>query len=109
MDQAVLIIFPLSDSKFGTSEERDVLGQLGEDLAATIEDAGIGEFDGNDIGEGVYTFYLYANDADELLEAVEPLLYFVDWPTQITAVKRYGPPGAKEVKVVIEVDDEGQE
>lgn len=99
MEQAVLVYFSLSDSGFGSAWEREVLGGLDEDLAAAVAEAAVGEFDGNDIGEGQCTFYLYGPNADELFEAIQPLLVELNWPGEIAALKRYGPPGASEVRV----------
>ena len=74
MEQAVLVYFPLSDTGFGSAWELEVLGGLGDDLRETVAEAGVGEFDGHDVGEGQYTLYLYGPNADELLDTIEPML-----------------------------------
>lgn len=101
MEQAVLVSFPLSGAGFGSAWELEVLGSLGDDLADVTAEADAGEFDGHDVGEGAYTLYLYGPDADELFDAIEPLLTRQPWPGSVTVVKRYGEPGAEEVRVVL--------
>jgi hypothetical protein len=101
MEQAVLVMFPLSDGEFGSPKELQILDSLGADLADVIAESGVGEFDGKDVGEGCYRFYLYGPDADALFDAIEPLLLRETWPRQVSAVKRYGPPGAPKVNIVI--------
>lgn len=99
MEEAVIIIFPLSGTEFGSAWELEVLGSLGDDLADVILEAGVGEFDGHDVGEGEYTLYLYGPDADDLFDAVKPLLTRQPWTGEVAVVKRYGEPGAAEVRV----------
>ena len=101
MEHAVLVSFPLSDAGFGSARELEVLGGLGDDLAEVVAEADVGELDGNDVGEGQYTLYLYGPDADELFDAIEPLLISQNWPREVVAAKRYGTPGAAEVRVVV--------
>ena len=102
MEQAVLVYFPLSDVGFGSAWELEVLGGLGDDLRETVAEADVGEFDGHDVGEGQCTLYLYGPDADELFDAIEPLLLQQNWPRDVVAVKRYGAPGAAEVRVPVD-------
>lgn len=101
MEQAVLITFPLSDGDFGTKWEREMLGILGDQFAEVVSEAGVGEFDGSEVGGGEYEMFLYGPDADELFETIEPLLTGLTWPGQVVAIKRYGPPGAAEVQVTV--------
>ncbi len=99
MEQAVLVYFSLSDNGFGSAWEREVLAGLGDAIAEAVAEADVGEFDGHDVGEGQYTFFLYGPDADELFEVIEPLLAQQFWPAEVFAVKRYGPPGSPEAHV----------
>lgn len=101
MEQAVLVCFPLSGSSFGDAWEIEILDGLTDDLAEVVAESGVGEFDGHDVGEGQYTLYLYAPDADELFERIEPLLVRQTWPGEVIVRKRYGPPGAPEVRVAV--------
>ncbi len=101
MEQAVLVHFQLSDSGFGAPSELEVLGGLAEDLREVVAEKAVGEYDGHDVGEGQYTLYLYGPDADALFDVIEPVLVQQKWPTNVVAVKRYGPPGATEVRVAV--------
>jgi hypothetical protein len=101
MEHALLIQFSLSDQGFGAGWEREVLNGLAMDIAEAVAESGVGEFDGTDVGEGEYVMFLYGEDADELLNAVEPMLVRQPWPGGVSAVKRYGPPGASEVRVAV--------
>ena len=59
-DQAVIVRVPLSDDASGTLAEFDHFVALEERLEAAIDEAGAGEFDGNEIGEGEFTYFRYA-------------------------------------------------
>ena len=71
-------------------------------LIEAIEEAGVGEFDGNLLGPGEVELYAYGPDADVLFEAMEPILRAVPLKAGSYAIKRYGAaddPGAREVRV----------
>jgi hypothetical protein len=101
LEQAVVIRFPLSDCNFGTAWELEVLSGLADDIAEVVAASESGEYDGYEVGEGEYLLFLYGLDADELFEVLEPLLCSQAWPGAVTAVKRYGPPGAPEAQVTV--------
>ena len=71
-DHAVIVHFGLSDDEFGSEAERATLGDLGDRLADVVARAGVGEFDGDDFGEGEGVLYLYGPDSELLWQAVEP-------------------------------------
>ncbi len=71
------------------------------DLEAAIAEAGVGEFDGNEFGEGEYVYYMYGSDADRLFASVERLLRSHDLAKKGVAEVRYGGPGAKARKVAL--------
>ena len=71
-DHAVIVHFGLSDDEFGTDAERAELGDLGDRLADVVARAGVGEFDGDEFGEGEGVLYLYGPDSEQLWLAVEP-------------------------------------
>jgi hypothetical protein len=78
---------------------------LEEQLEQAIADAGVGEFDGNEIatdGSDGY-LYMYGPDADRLFEVVRPVLESVDFTRGAQVVKRYGEPihGVRETTVTI--------
>jgi hypothetical protein len=77
-----------------------------DSLIEAIEASGAGEFDGNEIGQGQVTLYMYGPDADRLFAAIEPVLVGVPLPPGCVAVKRYGEPGAREE--VVELGDDAR-
>jgi hypothetical protein len=76
-----------------------------ERLEQAIVEAGVGEFDGNEVAidgsDG--TLYMYGPDADALFAAVHPILLSTEFMRGARATLRYGPPGdgVREVEVVI--------
>lgn len=95
-EHAVLVYIPLSDAEFGGEQEREALFELEDRLMEIIEDEQqIGEFDGNEIGGGEFTLFMYGEDADALFAAIEPELRKLNPPPgDFYALKRYGPPDA---------------
>ena len=71
-NHAVIVHFGLSDDEFGTEAERATLGDLGDRLADVVARAGVGEFDGDEFGEGEGVLYLYGPDDELLWRVVEP-------------------------------------
>ena len=102
MEQAVIVHFALSDSEFGSPEEREAIFAFEDQLEQAIAKASAGEFDGNEFGGGECVLYMYGPDADRLFAAVEPLLKGFPPAAGGHAIKRYGAasdPGAKAVRV----------
>src|SRR4051794_20572190 len=95
--QCVKVILVLESSDLGRSEA------LERELSVAIESAGVGEYDGNEIGDGKAVFYMYGTDADAIYEAIEPVLRASSLAGRGTVVRRYGPPqvGVREVKTAI--------
>lgn len=94
-DHAVMVYFPLSE------DDLDTLFDLEDALINAIDEAGAGEFDGNEIGAGEAVLYMYGPDADKLFAAVEKVLRTAPMVREGYAVKRFGPPedGVREVRV----------
>ena len=88
MEQAVLVYFRLSEPGFGSPWELEVLRGLAEDLREVVADAAVGEFDGHEVGEGQYTLYLYGPDADELFDAIEPMLVQAELANRLDCSKK---------------------
>ena len=102
MEHAVIVHLPLDDSRFGSTERRDALNALEDELINAIELAEAGEFDGNEFGEGECVFYMYGPDADTLYMVIEVVLQEFPVARGGYAIKRYGPaedPTAKEARV----------
>jgi hypothetical protein len=92
-DHAVLVhITSLADEDAGLDEVEDP-------LIEAIELAGVGEFDGNEIGPEGAVLYMYGPDAEALWAAVEPVLRSAGLGVGCYAIKRYGPPGANESRI----------
>lgn len=98
-EQAVIIYVPLSGGANGTTEEFDHLVAFEEKLEEAIIESGAGEFDGNEFGQSVFTYFMYGADADRLFSVVVPLLQSDDFIKKGRAVLRYGGPGAKQREV----------
>jgi hypothetical protein len=102
LEQALIISFSLSDSSFGSAWEHELLACLGRELFEAVSESEAGEFDGHDVGEGQHTLFLYGFDADRLYEVAAPILSAQPWPNVVTVIKRFGPPGAPETRIVVQ-------
>ncbi len=80
-------------------DERRSLYQLEDALAAAIDEAGAGEFDGNEVGPDGAILYMYGPDADVLWETIESVVRAASVGPGSNVVKRYGEPGAREVRI----------
>ena len=99
-EHAVIAHLVLSDSQFGTSDERDAIHALSDELAQAIAAGGTGEFDGDEFGEGRCTLYMYGSDADRLFNSVEAILRASPLCRGARVIKRFGPAGGDGVKSV---------
>jgi hypothetical protein len=92
-------LLKFSDNAFGTPKERQEFQGLEDRVMNAIDAEGVGEYDGNDVGQGWYTLYAYGPSADRLAEVVVPIVQAANPPSGSYTVKRYGPPGSREVRV----------
>lgn len=89
-EQAVIVNLRLAGGDFGSDAERQSVFDLEDKLIAVIEAQGVGEYDGNEFGEGGVTLYAYGPDADALFAVIEgPLREFGPSPGS-SATLRYG-------------------
>lgn len=93
MEHAVIVHLPLSDGRFGSSSERVGLFEVQEQMASAIREAGAGEFDGDEMGEGECVLFMYGPNADRLFEAVQAVLKSSKLAAGGYAIKRYGEAG----------------
>jgi hypothetical protein len=102
-EHAVLLKIVYNASGQGLADNATVvsLHALQDRLLEAIRNASAGELDGDEFGEGICTIYCYGPDADRLWDAVAPILETEPFPEGSVAVKRYGPPGAREETVVL--------
>jgi hypothetical protein len=98
-EHAVIAHFRLSNAGFGTESDRDTTFHLEDRLASAIRAATVGEFDGTESGQGEIVFYMYGPDAERLFAAVEPALRQSGFARGGYAIKRFGTPGSREVRV----------
>lgn len=98
-EHAVIVAFEYGDT------DLDSLFELEDQLSDAIENAGVGEFDGNEIAANGTdgTLYMYGPDADKLFEAIKPVLESAVCIENVVATLRYGPPeeGVKERKIEV--------
>lgn len=87
------------------STDLEPLFELEEQLEAVLEDGEHGEYDGNEIAvDGSDGFlYLYGSDAENLYNAIKPILLASTAIKNAVATLRYGPPdeGVREVIVPV--------
>ena len=88
-EQAVIVYIPLSGDS-GTEDELDRLFNLECELAFEVKAADAGGYDGNEIGGGRFTIYLYGEDADRLAGLTVEVLRRWEIPAESYLIKRYG-------------------
>jgi hypothetical protein len=90
LEQAVVVYLKLRNGEFGSTEEREAIAALEEELLQVIKDADAGEFDGNRFGRGECALFMYGPDADRLFGIIENLLKASAVASGGHAIKRYG-------------------
>ncbi|MFF3431746.1 hypothetical protein [Streptomyces sp. NPDC002602] len=89
VEHAVIAHFRLSDDGLGEPSQRDVVRRARSLLTEAIEQADVGEFDGNEYGGGEVVLYAYGPDADALFTVMAPILNDLPFrPAHV--VLRYG-------------------
>jgi hypothetical protein len=88
-EQAVIVYIPLSGDS-GTQDELDMLFNLECELAFEVKAADAGGYDGNEIGGGRFTIFLYGKDADRLAGLTVDVLRRWEIPADSYLIKRYG-------------------
>jgi hypothetical protein len=104
-EQALVITIPLHSGKAGNADELKRLYALEDQLIVAIKESGAGEYDGNEIGEGVFTIYIYGPSAERLFAVVRPILKKFRPPAGSYLIKRYGNPDSKQDRVALDSDD----
>ncbi|WP_326725369.1 hypothetical protein OHT59_44310 [Streptomyces sp. NBC_00243] len=73
-EEAVIARYRLSDDSFGSPNERDAIFDAEKAMMAAVEQAGVGEVDGNEFGGGEAVVYVYGPDAEAHFKVMEPTL-----------------------------------
>jgi hypothetical protein len=85
--QAVIARFALTGEDYGTEAERQAVYDLQGRLRAAIEEAAVGEFDGNLFGGGEVELYAFGPDAKALYEVMKRhLVAFPSRPGSVTLI-----------------------
>ena len=85
-----------SGSEFGLSEERTRVHIFSNELEARIKELSVGAFDGDEYGGGEGALFMYGPNADQLFDAVHPLLSTWELLRGGYVIKRYGMPERSE-------------
>lgn len=72
-EQAVVARYRLSDDEYGSRAEREAIFDAECAMAVAVEEAGVGEVDGNEFGGGEAVLYAYGPDA-AVFKVMEPTL-----------------------------------
>jgi hypothetical protein len=73
-EQDLLVVLKLSNRMMGTATERMAIEEFADQLETAITEAGVGEYDGDEIGGGECILFFCGPDIDRLLQVVHPLL-----------------------------------
>ncbi len=92
VEQAVLLHIPSLVDTVGLDEIEDP-------IIEAIARSGVGEFDGNAVGPDGAVLYAYGPDADALWQVIDAAVSRDNLGQGSHAVKRYGAPGAAEVRI----------
>lgn len=91
-EQAVIVTAHFSATDADAVFEQ--LTELENQLVKAIDEAAMGEFDGNEIGNSDVVLYMYGADAEKLFLAIESILQRTELMDGAVAMLRFGPPGA---------------
>jgi hypothetical protein len=73
-DLDLMVVLPLSNRQMGTASEREAIAAMQDELDELLREAGVGEFDGDEIGGGECTLFFCGPDIDKLLAVLRPQL-----------------------------------
>ena len=98
MEHALIVYITLSNHKLGLGKDRQIISLLENKISSALEDAGFGELDGDEFGEGECVIYTYGPDADMLWSIIFPFLAAELKTYKGYAIKRYGEADDPEVR-----------
>ncbi|MGW8575541.1 hypothetical protein [Streptomyces niveus] len=89
VEHAVIAHYRLADDGLGEPSQREIVREAQSLLTEAIEQADVGEFDGNEYGGGEVVLYAYGPDAEALFTVMAPILNDLPFrPAHV--VLRYG-------------------
>jgi hypothetical protein len=97
-EQAVIVWFDgerFLDEAYGDCG----LDSLEDKLSEALTEKRLGEFDGNEIGSGVVTLFMYGASAEKMFSAIEGVLRQCPLCKGARVIIRCGGPGAEEREV----------
>ena len=103
-EHAVIAYLKLSGDGFPDRAEMQQFHELSDELIEAIEEAAVGEFDGDEFGQGECVLFMYGPDADAIFSAIEPVLRRSPLARGGRVVKRFGTaddPSAKKVSILL--------
>jgi hypothetical protein len=103
-EQALMATIKLRSGDMGSPDERARIVTLENQLSDAIKNSAVGEFDGDEYGNGVCTIYMYGPSADRLLTVTLPVLKKFRAPAGSYVIKRHGKPGAKQERISLSGD-----
>ncbi|MEV8351077.1 hypothetical protein ACFVTT_25580 [Streptomyces niveus] len=74
VEHAVIAHYRLADDGLGEPSQWEIVRQAQSLLTEAIEQADVGEFDGNEYGGGEVVLYAYGPDAEALFAVMAPIL-----------------------------------
>jgi hypothetical protein len=70
----LLVVLKLSNRAIGRAAEREQIELFADELATAVAEAGVGEFDGDELGGGECILFFCGPDLERLLGVLLPLL-----------------------------------
>jgi hypothetical protein len=95
-EQALILNIKFSSFPDGNENEKRIILSLEKKLEDVIQQKSLGEFDGDEFGDGYCTIYMYGESVDAIFEGIFPIIKEIISVFSLEIIKRYGEPGALE-------------
>lgn len=97
-EDAVSVVFAL-DADLSHQELLEAMLPIEQEAITAIEDARLGYYDGNEIGESEFALYFYGDDRAAIWKLLEPIMHKA--PLELSRAELW-PPGADAQPEIIE-------
>jgi len=97
--QSLLVHIKQRNDEHGQTSDARNSFSLEDKFVEALEEADAGELDGNEVGEGFFTIYMYGPGALRMWNAIAPVLGDLTAPVGSYVLKQYGMPGAREERI----------